>query len=294
MSSPVSDHGPGAPYRDATGQVTPAARPRVDVSTTTARGILTKASGFMSGYDFTLNPYAGCAFGCTYCYAASFATNRDERDQWGYWVRVKENAVDLLRRRRGRLTGSTIYMSSVTDPYQPVERRLGLVRELLEELAAQQPRLVIQTRSPLVTRDLDLLRRFEHVTVNMTVTTDSEKVRRAFEPQCPSNRLRLSAAAKIRAAGVTTVVTMTPLLPLQDPEAFAAQLLATGVDRFVVQPFHPERGKFVAGTREQALRAVRDLDWTQDRYLAAVEVLRRVLPRLREGREGFAPDWLHA
>ena len=104
---------------------------------------------------------------------------------------VKENALALLeRKRRSTLLGKTIYMSSVTDPYQPIEKRLGLTRELLRILAERyQPRLVIQTRSPLVTRDVDLLRRFEHVQVNMTITTDSEEVRRAFEPTCPNNRV---------------------------------------------------------------------------------------------------------
>ena len=92
-----------------------------------ASGILTKASGFISAFDYTLNPYSGCTFGCTYCYAAFFARSRERVDNWGYWVQVKENALDLLRRKRKKtLKGKTIYMSSVTDPYQPIERELEL------------------------------------------------------------------------------------------------------------------------------------------------------------------------
>jgi len=181
-------------------------------------------------------------------------------------------------------------MSSVTDPYQPIEQRLGLVRELLEELVGHQPRLVVQTRSPLVTRDIDILSRFERVRVNMTVTTDSEDVRKAFEPGCPGNRFRLRAIAEVQAAGIETSVTMTPLLPVTDPVAFAVALRETGVKRFVVQPFHAERGRFVAGTREPALALLRELDWDADRYRATVEVLRRELPSLDEGRAGFAPE----
>jgi len=162
-----------------------------------------------------------------------------------------------LKRMRTSLHNKAIYMSSVTDPYQPVERRLGLVRSLLEVLVDQQPRLTIQTRSPLVTRDLDLLRRFEHVRVNMTVTTDSEEVRRAFEPGCPDNKKRLQAIRAVAEAGLDAGITMTPLLPLADPDHFADDLLATGVRRFVVQDFHADRGKFVAGTREpSALKCI--------------------------------------
>src|SRR5690606_12907774 len=102
-----------------------------------------------------------------------------------------------------------------------------------------------QTRSPLVTRDIDLLSRFDTVQVNMTVTTDSEEVRRAFEPHCPTNKKRLDAVGEVAAAGIDSAITMTPLLPIKDPEAFAMELQRTGVERFVVQPFHTEKGRFV-------------------------------------------------
>jgi DNA repair photolyase len=243
----------------------------------------------MAEYDYTLNPYSGCAFGCSYCYAAFFTASVERRDTWGDWVDVKENALAVLRQMRAPLRGKTIYMSSVTDPYQPIERKLGLVRSLLEELVHHQPRLVVQTRSQLVTRDIDLLRRFDHVQVNMTVTTDSERVRRAFEPHCSTNRKRLDAIATVRASGIVCVITMTPLLPVEDVHTFARDLVATGVRRFVVQPFHPERGRFVAGTREPALALVRDMGWTAERYDETVNLLRHTLPELSEGQEGFAP-----
>ena len=120
-------------------------------------------------------------------------------------------------------------MSSVTDPYQPIERRLRLTRRLLKILAGQRspdapplladppkPKLVVQTRSPDIVRDCDLLRRIEEnggrAQVNMTVTTDDEEVRRTFEPSCPSNAARLRAIAEVREEGVAACVTMMPLL----------------------------------------------------------------------------------
>ena len=251
---------------------------------------LTRASGFMADYDYTLNPYMGCAFACTYCYAASFARSQDLRDSWGSWVVVKNNAVEKLKRMRTDLRDKTIYMSSVTDPYQLVERRLELVRELLEILAERGARLVVQTRSPLVLRDIDIFLRFEHVRINMTVTTDSEEVRKVFEPQCPPNAARIAAIKTIHESGLPASITMTPLLPLDNAADFANQLAATGITDFVVQPFHADRGQFVAGTREPAMAILRAYDWDAARYGSAVGVLRSVLPNLTEGREGFRPE----
>lgn len=276
-----------------------------------ARAILTRATGFMEEYDFTLNPYSGCAFGCTYCYAAFFSrasdtmTGAERRDSWGRWVEVKENAIGLLERRRKRLDGTLIYMSSVTDPYQPVERRLRLTRGLLKILARRhRPRLVVQTRSPDVVRDADLFREIVRgggrIQVNVTVTTNDEDVRRAFEPTCPSNDKRLGAARELVRRGVETCVTMTPLLLVQDAERFADDLLATDVRKFIVQPFHFQRGKFVAGTRDAALAITAEklgcgsgdvMERYRQHYRAARQVLHDRLPRLGEGKDGFRPPF---
>ena len=208
----------------------PAARPSsigdVAVSYIRTREILTRATGFMDEYDYTLNPYSGCSFGCTYCYAAFFSGTREKRDEWGLWVQVKENAVELMARRpAGSLDGKLIYMSSVTDPYQPVERQLMFTRGLLEVMAERhKPKLVVQTRSPDVVRDCDLFLGIEdkggRVQVNMTVTTDDEDVRRTFEPYCPSNPTRLGAIAEVQAAGVDACITMTPLLYVKQISCF--------------------------------------------------------------------------
>ena len=223
-----------------------------------AREILTRATGFMDAYDFTLNPYSGCSFGCTYCYAAFFSRDVEKRDSWGYWVNVKENAVELMAKRKpGALDGKLIYMSSVTDPYQPVERELNLTRGILEIMAERhKPKLVVQTRSPLVVRDCDLFQRIEEnggrVQVNMTVTTDDEDIRRTFEPFCPSNMVRLRAIKEVQAAGIDTCITMTPLLLVNNNGDFADELIGTGVKKFIAQPFHFRQGKFLAGTRDGA------------------------------------------
>lgn len=255
-----------------------------------AASILTPASGFMESYDYTLNPYSGCSFGCTYCYAAFFARANELKENWGYWVNVKENALDLLKKfRKKDLKNKTIYISSVTDPYQPIEKELELTRNLLEELLKyHQPKIVIQTRSPLVMRDIDLLKQFEFAQVNMTITTDSEKVRKVFEPYCPSNKVRLEAIQKIHEADIKTCITLTPLLPVEDADEFAQNLLNTGIQNFIIQPFHAEKGKFAAGTREEALKIIQEMNWNDTKYQQTLQTFKKYIPSIGEGKEGFS------
>jgi DNA repair photolyase len=264
------------------------------VETVQARSILTPTGGFLDSFDYSLNPYVGCSFGCSYCYAASWVYDRELRGSWGRWVRAKANAAALLEKagQAGRLAGSRIFMSSVTDPYQPVERRAGITRACLEVLVRQPPALLLlQTRSPLVARDVDLLQGLgSAVTVAMSITTDDEAVRRALEPACAPIARRVAAIRELKAAGVPTQASVAPLLPC-DPERLA-DLLDGAVDRVVVSTFRDDGG---AGskTRPESYAAYRergwDRDWLGDGYeRPVVEVLRR---RLGEavfvGQAGF-------
>ena len=275
-----------------------------------ASQILTKGAGFLSEYDFSLNPYSGCSFGCTYCYAAFFSRDAEKRDTWGYWVNVKENAVELLAKGKRSLDGKLIYMSSVTDPYQPIERELELTSRLLEIMAERhKPKLVVQTRSPLVVRDRDLFRRIEEnggrVQVNMTVTTDDEDIRRAFEPFCPANHRRLAAIKQVRDAGIKTCITLTPLLLVNNNNDFADALIATGVEKFIGHWFQFGSGGFVANTRQDAVKLMAEklgcspdnfLPEYQRRYEEFFEVMNnklrnRGLSELGKGKDGFAPPF---
>ena len=292
------------PEPSATIEPRPTKLGRVEVGYAPARDILTRATGFMDAYDFTLNPYAGCSFGCTYCYAAFFSHDAKKRRNWGLWVDVKENAVDRLRSHSRSLDGKLIYMSSVTDPYQPIERQLNLTRGLLEILARGRPKLVVQTRSPDVLRDVDLFQQIVdgggRVQVNMTITTDDEDIRRTFEPFCPGNPVRLDAARELAASGVDTCITMTPLLLVRAPGTFADDLVKTGVKDFIVQPFHFQRGRFIANTRDAAVHLMAqklssDSQTFREAYLRHYrnvrEVLTRTLPKLGEGKDGFRPPF---
>ncbi len=270
----------------------PDAMGRAAVEYRSAKSILTPTSGYMDAYDFTLNPYSGCTFACSYCYAAFFSPSEEKMRDWGYWLTVKENALDLLKKRRNKpLDDKVVYMSSVTDPYQPIERKLKLTRSLLEELVGWHPgvRLVVQTRSPLAFRDVDLYRRLPRLQINYSVTTDSETVRKAFEPVCPSNKVRLRAVRDFVEAGILTCITLTPLLPVENPEAFAESLLETGCRHFIVHPVQKAKGRFVSGTRPEALTLLERMGWSDDRYARTLEVLGGRLPGLRTDKSGIVP-----
>jgi DNA repair photolyase len=250
-----------------------------------ASSILTASKGAMMDFDYTLNPYSGCTFACSYCYAAFFTKTDEEQHNWGRWIRVKENALQLLMKFRKRpLYNKAIYMSSVTDPYQPIERELELTRSLLQEfIRYHHVRLVIQTRSPLVVRDIELFRQFPSIQVNMSVTTDTEEVRKVFEPVCSSIEMRLKAIQQVHEAGVNACISLSPLLPIHNAERFAERLLDTGISKYYLNSFHMNNSKFVSGTREGAIKLVNELDWNDRKLNETVLKLKEKLPVLKVG-----------
>jgi DNA repair photolyase len=258
-----------------------------------ARSILSEATGYIrrGGFDWTCNPYMGCSFGCTYCYAMFLPQNRRPKEDWGRWLQAKVNAVELARKQAPKAAGQAVYLSSVTDPYLPVERSLHLTRGILEALAPHQPRLLVQTRGPLVVRDIDVLKQFRAVRVNMSIPTDSEAVRQAFEPKAPPLEKRWHALAAVRAAGLPVGICVTPMLPLVDAEAFVGRLVAFAPDVLVVQDFHDSGGGFGADTGKAARRLLAERNWTPEDYQRCVERLRDYLMTY-EGEEGFFPPKL--
>lgn len=254
-----------------------------------AKSIFSPATGFIrrGGFAWTCNPYLGCSFGCVYCYAAFLPQNRRPVADWGRWFVAKSNAAELARKQAKKVAGQSVYMSSVTDPYQPAERSQFLTRGILEALLPYQPRLVIQTRGPLVVRDIDLLRRFAAVRVNLSIPTDSEAVRTAFEPKAPPLPHRWLAAEELSAAGVPVGVCVTPTLPLADPTAFADRIARLNPAVLVVQEFHAANG-FGADTNDAARRRLADFRWGPAEYRRFVALLReRVV--VYEGEAGFFP-----
>jgi len=165
-------------------------------------------------YDYCLNPYTGCQVNCRYCYARLFMRRYSgHAEPWGGFVDVKINAPELLRKQIARAKRGTVWISSVCDPYQPLEKKYKLTRRCLEILAEAQFPVNLQTKSALVLRDLDILTRFKEIEVGMTITTSDEGIARMFEPGASTVKARIDALKTIHARGIPTFVFVGPILP---------------------------------------------------------------------------------
>lgn len=256
-----------------------------------AKSLFQSATGFIrrGGFDFTCNPYVGCTFGCVYCYAMFLPQNRRPKEEWGRWLKAKANAVALANKFGPKLRDRSLYLSSVTDPYLPIENTLRLTRGILEALLPYQPRLLVQTRGPLVTRDIDLLRQFRHLRVNLSIPTDSEEVWRVFEPKSPKLEARWQAAEQLREQGISVGLCLTPLLPLAEEAAFARRVVDFQPEVLVIQDFHDARGGFGADTGPLARRLLEERRWSIQNYTRFRGILQELGQPFYEGEQGFFP-----
>ena len=193
----------------------------VEYFTLGTRSLLSRVvSGRNLPFTWAINPYRGCEFACKYCYARythEFMELRDGVD-FERKIFVKQQAAELLRSELKKVKrGEEIAISTATDPYQPAERRFEITRAILEELARHSGLTIgIVTKSNLVTRDVEILRRVgEHnqISVNMTVTTVDADLARKLEPRAPRPDLRLEAVRQLNLAGVDAGVICAPVLP---------------------------------------------------------------------------------
>lgn len=259
---------------------------------------LTPASGYLNGYSHTLNPYVGCAFGCSYCYVRRMPVGLFRAEPWGSWVDRKQAdpaglAAEIAKaKRKGSVA---IFFSSATDPYQPAEAKAGVTRSLLEAMTVEPPDFVlVQTRSPLVVRDAALLKQLGHnVRVSMTVETDREDVRKIVTPAAPPLAARMRAVMQLREAGIDTQIAVSPLLP--STGKFPA-MLAQAASRVVVDDFFSGDG---SGGRRSLQLGMRQLyerngwtEWFDPSVLRAfVDRLRDLMPSSAIGvsAPGFLP-----
>lgn len=171
------------------------------------------------GVGYVINPYLGCGHGCCYCYATFMRQyshfNRETR--WGEFVEVKINLpavleVELARKRKI----GTALLSSVCDPYQPVEEEYKLTRQCLKLLRSYGWGIRILTRSPLVIRDIDILTYSLDAMVGLSIPTDNDRVRKILEPDAPPIAARIETLRQLKAKGIRTWAFIAPILPM-DP-----------------------------------------------------------------------------
>jgi DNA repair photolyase len=164
-------------------------------------------------HPYVVNPYTGCQHACSYCYARFMKRVTGHREPWGEFVDVKVNAAELLRKEIMKKKRAEVWVSGVCDPYQPLEAEYRLTRQCLEILARNGWPVIIQTRSPLVLRDMDIIRDAPDFEVGLSVTTADDAIRKLFEPDAPPIEDRIAALDTLHRAGIRTYAMIAPVLP---------------------------------------------------------------------------------
>ncbi len=279
---------------------------RYQVHRAESASILSPTSGFIAqaGFTHSLTPARNCTFACTYCYVPTMriygGLKPDDWNNWGRFTTFKSNASELLR--ASLRPHQSIYCSPLVDPYQPAEESEYMMPRLLDELIAHPPQVfALQTRGPLILRDLGRLQRLAQRTtlrVSFSITTDNDAIRRLYEPHCAPIAERLETVRSLRTAGIAVYATLAPLLPC-DPDALIAMALDATDGDIIGDPFHVRATKKNgATTRDAGLRVSRAQgfeSWHDPAFQAAVtERMRQTASaagrRFATGPQAFA--WL--
>lgn len=206
----------------------------------------------LPGYDYTLNPYRGCAHDCKYCYAPSIL--RTQRSEWGSCVKVRRNMPKVLANELKNKKKGVVGISTVTDPYQPLENSYQLTRYCLEQLLRYEFPVSILTKSALVKRDIDLLSKFPKAEVGFTITTDDETERTLLEPKASSIGSRISALEECSTKGITTYAFFGPLYPTMEEEALSR--LVKTIKRAGASKIMADRLNLKSGVWESVYKAL--------------------------------------
>jgi len=184
-------------------------------------------------YPYVINSYLGCQHGCYYCYARFMKRFSGHCEPWGQFVDAKMNAPVLLSKEIRMKKPAEVWISGVCDPYQPLEAKYKLTRQCLEILAENNWPVIIQTKSPLVIRDKDILKRRRNFQVGFSIATADDTIRKLFEPNTPAIEDRINALLELQQAGIKTYAMIAPILPSTEhlPEILAGKVDYVIMDR---------------------------------------------------------------
>jgi DNA repair photolyase len=202
---------------------------------------LNKVKAELMPFDWSINPYRGCAHGCSFCYARAFqAFIGKGADEFQNHILIKKNAAEALETQLGRMAKrigrgpqevgrviGSVAIGTATDPYQPVENKQEITRQCLKVLAKYQVPTSITTRSPLILRDMDVLAEVPVISVNISINTLDAALTRKLEPATPFPRRRLETVRTLNERGIRVGVFIAPILPmLTDSEEGLESLIA--------------------------------------------------------------------
>lgn len=237
----------------------------------------------ISSVDYAVNPYVGCQHGCVYCYARFMKRFTGHKEEWGEFVDIRVNAPQVLAKEISKTAKGVVLLSSVTDPYQPLEKKYELTRKCLQKLLAHQFPISILTKSSLVLRDLDLLARFSDCEIGFTITTIVDDDRRKIEPCSSPVEERLSALEELHEKGVSTYVFLGPILPYITDKGENLQNMITNfakakvkyvlVDRLNMRwGVWPSIIKFLKDNYPDLMPDYKRIFWSENDYFEQVKV----------------------
>lgn len=180
------------------------------ITSVKAKSIISKSN--IPGIDFVANPYVGCQHGCIYCYAEFMKRFTNHAgDTWGEFLDVKHFELDNIRPEK--YDGKTLLLSSVTDPYTPLEVKYENTRRILGQLIGTKADIQVLTKSKLVERDIDLFEQFERIEVGVSLNTLDDGLASIIEPRASKPTERLNALKRIADGGISTYVFVSPIFP---------------------------------------------------------------------------------
>jgi len=206
----------------------------------------------LPGLDYAFNPYRGCEHACVYCYAPCVI--HWDKGKWGDLVEAKVNLPRILSKELRVKTKGVVGLGTVTDPYQPAEKKYEITRRCLELLLLHDFPVCIQTKSSLVLRDIDLLRKFPNLEVGITLTTHDDSVRQKLEPGASNVKDRLYTLEELSKTGIKTWVFLGPVMPyITDVEALIDAILEVNPNYVIV-----DKLRIREGVREGVLRFINE------------------------------------
>jgi len=208
----------------------------------------------LPGLDYSLNPYRGCQHACAYCYVPNIL--RIKRSEWGSFVNVRTNIPTILSKELRTKKPGVVAISTVTDPYQPVEKKYKITRYCLEQLLIRDFPVCIQTKSDLITRDLDLISKFSNAEVMFSIATLNDSERKLLEPFSSPIKNRLDAMKEISDTGINTSVFFGPVYPTvksDDLESIINRFIENGATEIMLDKLNLKPG--IKQSVEQALKS---------------------------------------
>ncbi len=236
----------------------------------------------LPGLDYALNPYRGCAHACVYCYAP--AVIHWDKGKWGKLVEAKVNLPRILSKELRVKKKGVVGLGTVTDPYQPAEKKYVITRRCLELLLMHDFPVCIQTKSSLVMRDIDLLKKFSNIEVGVTLTTLDDSVRAKMEPGASTVEERMHALSELAKNGIKTWVFLGPVMPyITDVEALICAIAEVKPRYVLVDKLRLKEGvwervrEFIAGFKPGLLAGYERIFLRGEDYYSGVfeRVLRR-------------------